>query len=105
MKVKEKSKKKKNWLKTQHSKSKGHGIWSHHFWQIDGETIEAVRLLFSWAPVSLQMLSAVMKLKDACSLEDKLWQISQHIKKQRDHFANQDQYNQSYGFSSSHVWM
>ena len=50
------------------------------------------------------MLSAVMKLKDACSLEDKLWQILQHIKKQRDHFANQDQYNQSYGFSSSHVW-
>ena len=29
----------------------------------------------------------------------------QHIKKQRDQFAKQDQYNQSYGFSSSHVWI
>ena len=31
--------------------------------------------------------------------------LRQHIKKQRHHFANKDPYNQSYGFSSSHVWM
>ena len=30
--------------------------------------------LFSWAPTSLQMVTAAMKLKDACSLEEKLWQ-------------------------------
>ena len=39
-------------------------------WQIDGET--TVRDLFSWAPKSLQMVTAAMKLKDACSLEEKL---------------------------------
>ena len=36
-------------------------------WQIDGET------LFFWAPKSLQMVSSAMKLKNACSLEEKLW--------------------------------
>ena len=41
--------------------------------QIDGETIETVReTLFSWAPKSQQMVTAAMKLKDACSLEGKL---------------------------------
>ena len=40
-------------------------------WQIDGETMETVRG-FSWAPKSLQMVTAAMKLKDACSLEEKL---------------------------------
>ena len=41
-------------------------------WQIDRETMETVRLLFSWAPKSLQMLTAAMKLKAAGSLEEKL---------------------------------
>ena len=41
-------------------------------WQIDGETMQTVRLFF-WAPKSLQMVTAAMKLKDACSLEEKLW--------------------------------
>ena len=40
-------------------------------WQIDGETMETDRL-FSWAPKSLQMLTAAMKLKDTCSLEENL---------------------------------
>ena len=43
--------------------------------QIDGETMESDRLLFSWAPESLQMVTAAMKVKDTCSLEGKLWQI------------------------------
>ena len=42
-------------------------------WQIDGETMETVRDLFSWAPESLQMVTAAMKLKVACSLKEKLW--------------------------------
>ena len=42
-------------------------------WQIDGETVEIVRQLFSWATKSLQMVTAAMKLKDACSFEEKLW--------------------------------
>ena len=41
-------------------------------WQIDGETVETVLTLFFWAPKSLQMVTAAMKLKDACSLERKL---------------------------------
>ena len=43
-------------------------------WQIDGETVETVRDLNFLAPTSLQMVTATMKLKDACSLEGKLWQ-------------------------------
>ena len=41
-------------------------------WQIDGETIETVQTLFPWAPKSLQMVIAAMKLKDTYSLEGKL---------------------------------
>ena len=41
-------------------------------WQMDGETMETVTDLFSWAPKSLQTVTAAMKLKDACSLEEKL---------------------------------
>ena len=40
-------------------------------WQIDGETMET-ETLFSWAPKLLQMVTVAMKLKDACSLEEKL---------------------------------
>ena len=42
-------------------------------WQIDGATMETVIELFSWAPKSLQMMTKAMKLKDVCSLEEKLW--------------------------------
>ena len=42
-------------------------------WQIDGETKQS-ETLYSWAPKSLQMVTAVMKLKDAYSLEENLWQ-------------------------------
>ena len=41
-------------------------------WQIDGETMETVTDFFSWAPKSLQMVTAAMKLKDTCFLEEKL---------------------------------
>ena len=44
--------------------------------------------LFSWAPKSLQMVTAAMKLKDACSLEKSYEQPKQHIKKQRHYFVN-----------------
>ena len=42
-------------------------------WQIDGETVETVSDFIWGAPKSLQMVTAAMKLKDACSLEGKLW--------------------------------
>ena len=41
-------------------------------WQIDGETVKTVAACFFWAPKSLRMVIADMKLKDACSLEEKL---------------------------------
>ena len=41
-------------------------------WQIDGETVETVTEFIFWAPKSLQMVTAAMKLKDAYSLEGKL---------------------------------
>ena len=40
-------------------------------WQTDGVTMET-ETLFSWAPKSLQMVTSAMKLKDVCSLEEKL---------------------------------
>ena len=42
-------------------------------WKIDGETMETVRDFVFWAPKSLQMVTAAMKLKGTCSLEEKLW--------------------------------
>ena len=42
-------------------------------WEIDGETVETVSNFIFWAPESLQMVTATMKLKDAYSLEGKLW--------------------------------
>ena len=41
-------------------------------WQIDGEAMETVRDYFGGAPKSLQMMTAAMKLKDACALEENL---------------------------------
>ena len=74
-------------------------------WQIDGETMEQEESLFSWAPKSLQMVTAAMKLKDAYSLEKNYDQSRQHIKKQRHYFADKCPSNQNYEFSSSKVWM
>ena len=42
-------------------------------WQIDGETVETVSDFIFWAPKSLQMVTAAMKLKDTYSLEGKVW--------------------------------
>ena len=42
-------------------------------WQIDGKTMEMVRNFILGAPKSVQMVTVAIKLKDACSLEEKLW--------------------------------
>ena len=44
-------------------------------WQIDGETVETETVFFPLGSKSLQTVTAAMKLKDAYSLEEKLWQI------------------------------
>ena len=76
-------------------------------WQIDGETMETVTdFILGGGPKSLQMVTAAMKLKHAYSLGKKSYdQPRQHIKKQRHCFVNKSPASQSYGFSSSHVWM
>ena len=74
-------------------------------WQIDGETVETVADFIFWAPKSLQMVIAAMKLKDTCSLNENHDQPRQHIKKQRHYFANRGPSSNSYGFSSGHVWI
>ena len=71
MKVKEESEK--DSLKLNIQKTKIVASSSITSQQIDGEIMETVRVLFSWAPKSPQMVTAAMKLKDACSLEEKLW--------------------------------
>ena len=67
MKVKEESEKAGLKLNIQKTKIRASGPITS--WQIDGETMET---LFSWAPKSLQMVTSAMKLKDACSLGEKL---------------------------------
>ena len=65
----------KSWLKTQHSENEDHGIWSHHFmadrWGNNGNSEK--KIFPPWAPKSLQMMTAAMKLKDTRSLEERLW--------------------------------
>ena len=72
MKVKEESEK--AGLKLNIQKTKAMASSPITSWQTDEETVETMtRLLFSCAPKLLQMVTAAMKLKDACSLEEKLW--------------------------------
>ena len=70
MKVKEESEKVGLKLNVQKTKIMASGPITS--WQIDGETVETVADFIVWAPKSLQMVTAAMKLKDAWSLEEKL---------------------------------
>ena len=71
MKVKEESEKVGLKLNIQKTKIMASGPITS--WQIDGETVETVADFIFWAPKSLQMVTAAMKLKDSYSLEGKLW--------------------------------
>ena len=74
----------KSWLKAQRSENEDHGIRSHHFmgsrWGNSGNSVrlyvflgsKQCQTLFFWAPKSLQMVTAAMKLKDTYSLEERL---------------------------------
>ena len=73
-------------------------------WQRDGKTMETVTdFIFLGSKITADG-DCSQEIKEACSLEEKLWQ-TQNIKKQRHHIADKDPYSQSYGFSSSHVWI
>ena len=72
MKVKEESEKFGLKLNIQKTKIMVSGLITS--WQIDGETMETVRdFIFLGSRITLQLVTAAMKLKDACSLEEKLW--------------------------------
>ena len=70
MKVKEESEKVGLKLNIQKTKIMASGPITS--WEIDGQTVEQCQTLFFWAPKSLQMVTAAMKLKDTFSLEGKL---------------------------------
>ena len=74
-------------------------------WQIDGETMEIVTdFIFLGSKVTADD-DCFHKIERPCSLEESYDQPRQHIKKQRHYFANKSPHSQSYGFSSSHVWI
>ena len=73
-------------------------------WQINGETMETVTDFILGDSKSLQVLTAAMKLKALAPWRKSYDQTGQH-KKQRHYFASKGPSSQSYGFSSSHVWM
>ena len=70
MKVREESEETGLKLNIQNTKTMTYGPITS--WQIEGETMETVADFTSWTPKSLQLVTAAMKLKDACSLEGKL---------------------------------
>ena len=74
-------------------------------WQIDGEKMETLTDFILGAPKSLQMVTAAMKLMTLAPWKESYDQPRQYIKKKRHYFANKGLSSQSYGFSSSLVWM
>ena len=82
--------------------------------QIEEVKVEAVtnfiylffwQILFLGAPKSLQMVTAAMTLKHACSLEESFDKPRQDVPKQRHHFIDKGLFGESYGFYSCHAWM
>ena len=75
-------------------------------WQIDGETVETVRdFIFLGSKITADG-DCSHEIKRSLLLGRKaMTNLGQHIKKQRQYFANKGPSSQSYGFSSSHVWM
>ena len=71
-----------------------------------GKQWKQCQTLFFWAPKSLQMVIAAMKLKEMLTpWKESYDQPRQHSKQWRHYLANKCLSSQSYGFSSSHVWM
>ena len=70
-----------------------------------GKNGNSDRTLFSWTPKSLWMVTAAMKLKNTAPWKKNYDKPKQWTEKQRHHFAEKGLSSQSYGFSSSHVWM
>ena len=74
-------------------------------WQIDGETMETVKDSILGGFKIIEGGDCSHEIKDTYSLKKSYDKPRQHIKKQRRYCANRSLSNQSYGFSSSRVWM
>ena len=97
----------KSWLKTQHSKNKDHGIWSHRFmekrWEKNGGNWH---ILFSWVPDSLRTLTAGShEIKTYLLLGRKAATNLNSVLKSKDYHFAKGPYSQSNDFFSSHVWI
>ena len=103
MKVKEESEKVS--LKLNIQKMKIMGSCPITSWQIDGETVETVRDFILGGFKITADGDFSQEIKMLTSWKESYDQPRQHIKKQRQHFANKGPSSQSYGFSSGHIWM
>ena len=74
-------------------------------WQMNGENWKQLQILFFWAPKSLWTVAAATNLKMLAPWKESYDKPRQHIKKQKHHFVNKGPSSQSFGFSSSHVWI
>ena len=74
-------------------------------WQMDGKELETVTCFLSWAPKWLQTVTAAMKLKDLLLGRKAMTNLNSILKSRDIYFANKGPSSQSYGFSSSQVWM
>ena len=74
-------------------------------WQIDGETVETVSDFIFWGSKITADVDCSPEIKMLTPWKESYDQPRQHIKKQRHYFVNKGSSSQSYGFSSSHVWM
>ena len=104
MKVKEESEK--VGLKLNMQKTKIMAFSPITLWQIDGETVETVtEFIFLGSKITADGDCSHEIKKTLAPWKKSYDQPREHIKKQRHYFANQGSSTQSYGFSSSHVWM
>ena len=74
-------------------------------WQIDGQTMETVRDFTFLGSKIIADCDCSLEIKTLAPWKKSYDQPRQHIKKQSHYFANKGPSSQSYGFSSSHVWM
>ena len=96
----------KSWLKTQHSQNEDHGIWFRHFmtnrWENNGNSD---RLYFLGLQNHCRWWLQPWNRKSLAPWKKSYDKPRQCVKKQRHYFASKGLYSQSYGFSSSDVWM
>ena len=74
-------------------------------WQIDGEKMETLTDFIFWGPKINADSDCSHKVKTLAPWKESYDKPRQHIKKQRQHFADKGPFSQSYGFPSGHVWM